>query len=261
MNQLNQPQQLPLLEPCHKNGGFLFKLGKASIHAGSIASRVTTNSQWGLVINLTGDSYMSPMVAGYNGAESIAARFLDVSPQYAGYPELVIDWSDGEVPDITEKEWQALVEDLKDFDGNVLIHCMGGHGRTGTLLTILGHLGGVITTDPVKWVREQYCKKTVETTAQIEYLKTEIRIETSELPYYIPVIQPMTPLNSDTPLGPWWIREEQEFAETPNLSGLYRCSLCLRHKKAILMYQVFNDETGYCLVCHTSVFLGENSYE
>jgi hypothetical protein len=63
-------------------------------------------------------------------------------------------------------EWTA--EQLK---GGSKVHCgcIGGHGRTGTFLAALvTHMTGI--TDSIAYVRENYCKKAVETHEQITYL-------------------------------------------------------------------------------------------
>jgi hypothetical protein len=216
---------------------------------------------WDLVINLTGNSQMSPTLTGFNGAQKIAKGFIASTSTYEGYPELVIEWPDGKVPDVTRKDWFKLIEDLKVFDGRILIHCMGGHGRTGTLLVILASLGKAVKGDAVKWVRENYCKKTIETQCQIEYLKKEMHIKTSEGPRYVPyvpTIQPMTPLNTDAPprIGSWWAQEEYHMTsggqsgKLEPLGGLYRCVLCMKHKGKILMHSAFMDGTGYCFTCN-----------
>lgn len=79
---------------------------------------------------------------------------------------------------ITRDFWEALWLDLKtdasslDRDLNVLVMCMGGHGRTGTILIILSLIAGVSTGDPLAWIRKEYCNKAVESKAQIEYIKS-----------------------------------------------------------------------------------------
>ena len=252
------------MKPCHKPGQFLFNIGKASIHAGEMASRLMKEPGWDLVINLTGSSQMSPTITGFNGAQKIAKKFIQGSSTYTGYPELVIEWPDGKVPDVTRKEWLRLIQDLRLFNGNVLVHCVGGHGRTGTCLTILGKLSGALDiVDPIKWVRENYCTKTVETQCQIEYLKKDMHIKTSEPPRYMPYVPtataPITSLNSDIPLGTWWTREEQALTDS-NLSGLFRCVLCMVHKKKILMHSTFMDGTGYCFTCNADADMAMERY-
>ena len=50
----------------------------------------------------------------------------------------------------------------------VHIGCIGGHGRTGLVLAALTSLYG--ESNAINYVRNNYCKKAVESTAQIDYL-------------------------------------------------------------------------------------------
>jgi hypothetical protein len=51
----------------------------------------------------------------------------------------------------------------------VEIACMGGHGRTGTLLTaLIGRLEGIDAAVALAAARERYCPKAVETLGQVE---------------------------------------------------------------------------------------------
>lgn len=69
-------------------------------------------------------------------------------------------------------EFQNLLDYLQAqllLGKRVHIGCIGGHGRTGTVLAALYHQ---ITgdTDAIQWVREHYCDRAVESTAQIDFL-------------------------------------------------------------------------------------------
>lgn len=48
--------------------------------------------------------------------------------------------------------------------GNMLVSCMGGHGRTGTVLSIWSGLHDI--EKPVDYVRKTYCEEAVETVSQ-----------------------------------------------------------------------------------------------
>lgn len=52
----------------------------------------------------------------------------------------------------------------------VELGCLGGHGRTGTALACLATLTGHPADDAVEWVRAAYCKKAIETDAQVEFV-------------------------------------------------------------------------------------------
>lgn len=57
----------------------------------------------------------------------------------------------------------------------VHVGCMGGHGRTGTVLAALvKHMTGA--EDAINYVRKHYCPKAVESASQIEFLHKEFGI-------------------------------------------------------------------------------------
>jgi hypothetical protein len=63
-------------------------------------------------------------------------------------------------------DWLAVQLTAKK---KVHVGCIGGHGRTGTVLAALAH---VMTgrKDAIEWVREQYCQKAVESHSQVDFL-------------------------------------------------------------------------------------------
>lgn len=86
------------------------------------------------------------------------------------WPFLVADWPDMGVMD--EEDTKALLkvtEGLIKKGKTVEIACMGGHGRTGTLLAMLKvRLGGMGAKAAILAVRDEYCDKTVESNSQID---------------------------------------------------------------------------------------------
>jgi protein-tyrosine phosphatase len=64
-----------------------------------------------------------------------------------------------------------FMELQKDANENVLIHCMGGYGRSGT---IMGCYAKVVlnNTDPVQFVRDVRGAEAIETKEQEEFVKT-----------------------------------------------------------------------------------------
>lgn len=158
-------------------------LGECDLHAGSEMQIRNQGHKFDLVISLTGHSVRKPV----NFRMSIGSlRTFAALNSYAKRKKhtIVIDWPDMSAPDLDAEFWQALHADLVNFSGRAVIHCLGGHGRTGTALAILAYLDGLTIgqADPVTWVREKYCQAAVETTSQIEYLRNEIGLVTTAAP-------------------------------------------------------------------------------
>lgn len=112
-------------------------------------------------------------------------RLIEQTPEV-----LSLDWPDMGVPSLGREFWVELVKVLKKkgndrarFKNNykVMVHCMGGHGRTGTALALLLHFIKGEEGDLVKIVREIFCSKCVETAGQIKYIEklTGVKIEAS----------------------------------------------------------------------------------
>jgi hypothetical protein len=99
-----------------------------------------------------------------------------MSPSYPWEPdatvtEVYFPVTDGQAPKDAEqfkKMIQWLVEQLA-LGKRVHVGCIGGHGRTGTLLAALV---SVINkdADAANWVRKHYCSSAVETKSQTEFL-------------------------------------------------------------------------------------------
>lgn len=74
---------------------------------------------------------------------------------------------------ITKEFWAALWEDLKtQAPCRVLVMCLGGHGRTGLVLTCLMMAAKFDVGDinPIRWLRDHYCEKIIESQVQLEYV-------------------------------------------------------------------------------------------
>ncbi len=175
---------------CHKGPQFAFELGKARIW-GSRAVDLSNLSDWDLMIpllDLEYDTYMpkNPLRPNQEAIDlfpsHIAKSFVPAI--------LAIDWPDMEVPYLSRDWWVDLVEFLQNFEGNVVFFCMGGHGRTGTALTIVATLGELIpdVECPLYWLREQYCTEALETYRQFDYVeqitKTQLWTEPSFESWY-----------------------------------------------------------------------------
>lgn len=79
--------------------------------------------------------------------------------------------TDYQAPDDAD-EFKNLIEWLADHLNlglKVHVGCIGGHGRTGTVFAALVAYMGV-SNDAIQYVREHYCKKAVESKAQVDFL-------------------------------------------------------------------------------------------
>jgi hypothetical protein len=62
---------------------------------------------------------------------------------------------------------------------SIHVGCIGGHGRTGTVLTaIMAEL--TEKTDAIQWVRAHYCKKAVESEEQVDFLVKHYGVTTAK---------------------------------------------------------------------------------
>ena len=92
----------------------------------------------------------------------------DEEPQY-----ILVNWPDmGVVPLVLLSRLVNFV--LRQPRGRKIeVGCLGGHGRTGTLLSALVMAAeGKSALDAIKEVRRRYCEKAVESSAQLELLRS-----------------------------------------------------------------------------------------
>jgi protein-tyrosine phosphatase len=81
---------------------------------------------------------------------------------------IVLPITDLEIPTSmkhTKRTLDVMHEYIFDKKQHVHVHCMGGHGRTGMILACFLGLYTEIS-DPVEWLRKNYCEKAVETIIQ-----------------------------------------------------------------------------------------------
>jgi hypothetical protein len=74
--------------------------------------------------------------------------------------------------------FKSLIQYLSEqimLDKKIFIGCIGGHGRTGLVLSVLVQ-SIAQEADAVTYVREHYCKKVVESSVQVEWLNKNFGI-------------------------------------------------------------------------------------
>lgn len=84
------------------------------------------------------------------------------------WPAVMLDWPDFGVPTdaaVADREIVAAFDRARRGEA-VEVACVGGHGRTGTVLACMAILAGVPTTEAVEWVRSTYCRRAVQEPGQ-----------------------------------------------------------------------------------------------
>jgi hypothetical protein len=155
--------------------------GKTRIWAGSLTSmREAVDSGWidpVLAINMSGMDYDFNAIFPVTGSPE-ALNLLpegifkdEMSPPCA---LIDIDWEDGGIPyGLSKAWWEAFSKSVMMVEGDIALCCIGGHGRTGTLLALMLHFGelGLDHACPVEYMREHYCDSAMETDAQAKYIE------------------------------------------------------------------------------------------
>jgi len=164
---------------CHEGNVFVFNIGNVKIHGGGSSHKYKPFHADILVDTL-----------GTFDNEALPARTAALFPTLVSLWPIVFPLrvTDGCAPSWTKMEWEAFITDLKAIGDpkDLLVFCIGGHGRTGTILSVLVGLIHPEYGDPVKWVRDNYCEKAVESKKQIDYVQniTGIEIKEEARPFY-----------------------------------------------------------------------------
>lgn len=162
----------------HDGSPLVFHIGEGFVKAGGDRDiALWDRHKVDLVVNLTG--YSNNVVTCNGGAKTVLHATTLLSYSYA---EMVVSWKDMQPPPVGMNFFEELAQ-LVASGTNILVHCMGGHGRTGTALAALIHTahkigsypytqdGGILKGDSVEWLRKNYCKKAVESDTQADWLR------------------------------------------------------------------------------------------
>ena len=156
---------------CHHSIKQVFKVGDMAVCAAAerLIKLESIEEPKAVLLNCLGSAlrqFRSPRVKAPKGWESLE----DTAPTF---PEIVIDWTDYSSPPVGPEFWAKLIEVCKKKEiKQMVVFCMGSHGRTGTALAAL-LLANRDYTDPdeaIEFVRENHCRKSVESSSQIDYL-------------------------------------------------------------------------------------------
>jgi hypothetical protein len=110
------------------------------------------------------------------GVVAESGRFVKSAPaRYRGLkagllPDVIrLDWPDMSAPvHVGIRWWMRLLELLP---AHTCVCCVGGHGRTGTALASLLVASGMDAETAIRTVREQHCRRAIETQGQEAYVK------------------------------------------------------------------------------------------
>ncbi len=152
------------------------QIGKANIWGGPQESAAARS--WDLVINATTSVFKADLPKFLGCQELLNPELLNITSS----PTLHIAITDRKAPTFPKKWWAMLAEDISKIEGDVLVHCMMGHGRTGLVLCCLFGMAAKLkievtpvlapNADIVVWVRKNYDEpKAVEGSVQIAYIK------------------------------------------------------------------------------------------
>ena len=79
-----------------------------------------------------------------------------------------IEWPDFGIPSAPETAIGQIIDAFNRITGGekVEVGCLGGLGRTGTVLACFAVLSGLEAEDAIKWVRSEYDQRAIETPEQ-----------------------------------------------------------------------------------------------
>jgi hypothetical protein len=115
-------------------------------------------------------------------ASSIAERHVEDPERAYGiyldahwaptWPAEVVAWRDFGLPDDPEVAARQITEAfVRARDALVEVGCLGGRGRTGTVLACMAVLAGIPSAEAVAWVRAAYRPDAVETAEQEAWVR------------------------------------------------------------------------------------------
>ena len=90
------------------------------------------------------------------------------------WPAVLVDWEDFGLPrdrDAAAEQIAAAFRRARAGE-RVEVGCVGGLGRTGTVLACMAVLAGVPSEEAVAWVRANYDPRAVETPEQEEFVRS-----------------------------------------------------------------------------------------
>ncbi len=170
-------------EFCHpRTNNAVFSYGKATLYAGGFAKGAKIVQGMAVVdlAMMADERDLANIFAVNKEAETAFSR--TIKPERTNSPILTMFIPDYAAPSWGREVWTDLAADLMDLMNNgtdILVACMGGHGRTGMAVAILAGLmrPDIIGDDPLTWIRSVYCWEAVETLEQERYIFTILEFD------------------------------------------------------------------------------------
>lgn len=174
---------VPFVANCHTGNVEVFRDPESPlVMYGGGSSRKCWFPEHGVVVDLANN--FDPLFS------LTGIKIAGLTSQFEG-ARIGIRWQDYSVPlNMVKEDWKAIVKGLRQFartkkaemgleEVPCLVCCIGGHGRTGTALAILtGLMLG--EKEPIKFVREKYCKKCVESESQLKYVNDMLGLKLTD---------------------------------------------------------------------------------
>lgn len=151
--------------------------------------------------------------------------YLDRGWTNQGYPAMYLSWPDMSLPLIDSQSllWvvQMMLEQAR-AGFTVEFGCIGGHGRTGTLLgVILCYAGLGESEDPVDWVRKNYCSHAIESEKQEWFVRYHHALRFN---------RPLPPVPPEKTYPTKWEEPKKNSSEdpraNPEMTVVGKCPVC-----------------------------------
>ena len=148
---------------CHKGESAVLKIYGCDIFGASSFYGDEDGKEFDLVLNCA-NTGLSAMV--------VPPKMRHLLKYYQPTNRVIkMPWKDFGGPPVSFDFWPALVQELNGVK-DMLVFCIGGHGRTGTALAAMWIAAGkkISAVEAIDVVRKHYCKDAIEATEQVDYL-------------------------------------------------------------------------------------------
>lgn len=133
-----------------------------------LSAKIDPDKGFHLALNCTGSTYKRKK---REHEFPKGLKFMAKYPfqmEWEPVPEINFDMPDGQALwELSLDFWQEIIKRYKNK--RILVYCVGGHGRTGTVISALMASAGC--DNAVEMCRKYHCEEAVETESQLYYIK------------------------------------------------------------------------------------------